>query len=332
LEYLTLKAGMKFWMQSGAREERVPLAGTLAHQALLYGTVEEFVRPAASLVREGADRGEPTLVAVRERNLRALREELGADAGEAELLSTRSWYENPARTRAKAAAWVAGRAGAGRVRLIGEPPWPLSSEAGVREWARHEAVTNVEMAGLPVTLICPYSREELPPKVLDHAVRTHPELCGGDGVSASPEFTDPHAFCSSLGGEAPRQGSPLAQMEFGPGDLGRLRRLVELEGGLAGLHRTRLSDLVVAVNEVATNAMLHGGAPAVLRIWREAAELVCEVQDAGPGIDDPLAGQLRPDPRSIGGRGLWITRMIADATEIGSGPEGTTVAIHTSLH
>ena len=100
---------------------------------------------------------------------------------------------------------------------------------------------------------------------------------------------------------------------------------------MAGLDRERLIGLVVAVNEVATNALVHGAHPARMRIWQDATELVCEVSDTGDGVGDPLAGQLQPGTAATGGFGLWITRMTADATEIASGPQGTTVSIHTSL-
>ena len=307
---------------------------TLQHQALLYSSQDEFVDAALPFVRKGVEAGEAVLLAVRERNVAALREELGRGAGEGDvrLLSVAEWYENPARTRAKFGAWVSRRAGADHVRLIGEPPWPLGSEAGVREWARHEAVINIAMADLPLTFLCPYNTSELPDEVLEHAIRTHPEVVEGGEERPSQAYDDPHQFCRKhAGSELGHLGAPSAELEIRRTRLNELRRLVELEGRVAGLGRERLKNLIVAVNEVATNALVHGARPARLRIWQDRSELVCEVTDAGGGMSDPLAGQLQPSGDSPGGFGLWITRMTADATEIISGADGTTVNIHTAL-
>ena len=60
-------------------------APALAHQALLYSSRDEFVDATLPFVRAGAEAGEAVLVAVRERNLEALRAELGEDAGGSEV-------------------------------------------------------------------------------------------------------------------------------------------------------------------------------------------------------------------------------------------------------
>ena len=43
------------------------------------------------------------------------------------------------------------------------------------------------------------------------------------------------------------------------------------------------------------------------------------MSDSGAGIEDPLAGQLIPPLEGIGGRGIWLARMLSDAVEIRSG-------------
>ena len=75
--------------------------------------------------------------------------------------------------------------------------------------------------------------------------------------------------------------------------------------------------------------MVHGRPPATLRIWQGSGELICEVSDAGDGIKDVLAGQLTPPPNRIGGRGIWLARMLCDAVEIRNGV-GCTVSIHAA--
>jgi hypothetical protein len=43
--------------------------------------------------------------------------------------------------------------------------------------------------------------------------------------------------------------------------------------------------LVLAVDEVATNSLRHGGGRGTLRIWRDADAVVCEVRDAAAGCE-----------------------------------------------
>jgi anti-sigma regulatory factor (Ser/Thr protein kinase) len=53
------------------------------------------------------------------------------------------------------------------------------------------------------------------------------------------------------------------------------------------------------------------------------------VSDAGEGISDVLAGQFTPPTAGVGGRGLWLTRLVCDAVEIRN-EEGCTVSIHAT--
>lgn len=132
---------------------------------------------------------------------------------------------------------------------------------------------------------------------------------------------------ASAGEGSPHTDEPLVEVEFGLADLADLRRTVTTRAKGAGLPESRADELALAVNEVATNAIVHGRPPTRLRIWARARELVCEVADAGPGIRDPRAGRQRPPVDSLGGRGLWLARRLCDALEIRNGT-GCTVTMH----
>jgi serine/threonine-protein kinase RsbW len=118
----------------------------------------------------------------------------------------------------------------------------------------------------------------------------------------------------------------LVSFEFNLADLGRIRRAVTEVAVAAGLPGSRADDLAFAVNEIASNAIVHGRPPARLRIWLADGELTYEVSDAGDGIKDPRVGQVRPPPGAIGGRGIWLSRQICDRVEIGNGI-GCTVSL-----
>lgn len=104
-----------------------------------------------------------------------------------------------------------------------------------------------------------------------------------------------------------------------------LRHAVAARAGAAGLSGDRLGDFVVAVNELLTNAVRHGGGTGRLTLRTDGDDVVCEVLDRGGGLD-PVRPH-RPAPDEPGGRGLWLVRELTDTCAITSGPGGTAVRI-----
>jgi anti-sigma regulatory factor (Ser/Thr protein kinase) len=297
------------------------------HSALLYGSDDEFVRVATPFIEQGIAAEQPVLVAVPTPKVELLRSALGGGVDGVSLLPAEEWFETSARTREKLARWGRERETA-RARVIGEPPWATGSEAQVRDWARHEAVTNIAFEGMGVDFICAYDERVLPVEILEHALHTHPALAGPGGHSASDRYEEPDEFCRRLDSRIGTiDGEPAAMLDVDLGELRRVRRLVSSMAGAVGIPGVRAEGLVLAVNEIAGNAVVHGSPPATLRIWSRDSEIVCEVSDHGAGIDDPFAGQFIPPLGGIGGRGIWLARMLCDAVEIRNG-DGCTVSIH----
>ncbi|TDD14761.1 ATP-binding protein [Nonomuraea diastatica] len=118
----------------------------------------------------------------------------------------------------------------------------------------------------------------------------------------------------------------LLRVSFARGHITGLRRTVTEHAAGEGLAGGRLEDFVLAVNEVTTNAVVHGGGHGRLRLWTQDGRLWCEVADDGPGLPPGWVGDTRP-PRGFEfqGRGLWLTRMVCEQLMIVSGPRGTTV-------
>jgi anti-sigma regulatory factor (Ser/Thr protein kinase) len=300
------------------------------HSGLIYGSDDAFLDVALPFIEEGVAAGEPALVAVRAANIENLRDALGREPEGVTLLSTEEWYETSARSRDKFMRWANERVDAGRVRLIGEPPWAVDNDAQVRDWARYESVVNVAFERLPVSFVCAFDARRLPPEIVEHARRTHPEIVGPHGSSPSEAYESPRMFCRGLDTRVHRpKAEPSVLLDFNLADLHRVRRTVATMAVRSGLSGSRADELALAVNEIASNAVVHGRPPATLRIWHGEGELICEVSDAGDGIKDALAGQLTPPPDGIGGRGIWLTRMLSDAVEIRNGV-GCTVSIHAA--
>src|SRR3982751_2820341 len=93
-----------------------------------------------------------------------------------------------------------------------------------------------------------------------------------------------------------------------------------------GLRGPRLEAFVLAVNEIMTNAVRHGGGCGRIRLWRTTAGLGCEISDAGPGAPpERFNGHRLPPTTATGGRGLWLARHLCDTFGVDSGGTGTTV-------
>jgi anti-sigma regulatory factor (Ser/Thr protein kinase) len=118
---------------------------------------------------------------------------------------------------------------------------------------------------------------------------------------------------------------------FGFDSLGEVRSLVLREAMTAGLGEMRAAEVVVAVNEVASNSVRHAGGEGVLKMWRTTDCFICEVSDDGL-IDEPLVGRYRPAEDAVGGRGLWMVNQLCELVQMRSFARGSTVRMHMRRH
>jgi anti-sigma regulatory factor (Ser/Thr protein kinase) len=108
-------------------------------------------------------------------------------------------------------------------------------------------------------------------------------------------LTEPAA---GVGRAAPASAQALLlDQEFDSGTLYALRAAVQAHAGQAGLSEDRTGEVVLAIHELAANAIAHGAGHGRLRMWERAGALSCEIVDAGPG------GAGRPTVPSPGGAG-----------------------------
>jgi anti-anti-sigma factor len=132
-----------------------------------------------------------------------------------------------------------------------------------------------------------------------------------------------------------RQPPPVLDQAFDNDSLYALRAAVAAHASQAGLAEGRIGDLVLAVHELAANAVRHGAGRGRLRIWDTGGMLRCEVADDGAAqsaAGDAAAGAVNPAPWRTGpGRGLWLVRRVADETSVQSGPSGTVAAVSFTL-
>jgi anti-sigma regulatory factor (Ser/Thr protein kinase) len=132
-------------------------------------------------------------------------------------------------------------------------------------------------------------------------------------------------------GALPPPSTKPEELTFTLQELGALRRLVLREATDASLALDRAHDLVLAVNELATNSVRHGGGEGTARMWVEEDTLVCEVLDEGHIPESHYIGLTPPPPEQQTGRGLWVVHQLCDLVQIRSTPAGSVVRVHMNL-
>jgi serine/threonine-protein kinase RsbW len=130
----------------------------------------------------------------------------------------------------------------------------------------------------------------------------------------------------------PIDALPLLSEPFDRGQVTRLRHTLASCVERAGLAGQRLDDFVLAVNELITNAVRHGGGQGHVTLWNTGDMVLCEVSDDGRGIGaERLANHDRPAPDTAGGWGLWLADQLSDSMIVTTGPAGTSVRIGAML-
>jgi anti-sigma regulatory factor (Ser/Thr protein kinase) len=143
---------------------------------------------------------------------------------------------------------------------------------------------------------------------------------------------------------------PILDLAFDTDTLHALRAEVRTYARQAGLPDRRAGDVVLAVHELAANAVRHGAGSGRLRIWNLAGTLHCQVDDSGP-----LASRDPAGPRAVSagresaemgrasgrtvmnswrarpGHGLWVARQVADQIQVLSDPRGTHATVTFDL-
>src|SRR6266480_3568746 len=125
----------------------------------------------------------------------------------------------------------------------------------------------------------------------------------------------------------PRAPAPYA-VRFSADDLRQVRRAVAEWAAQAGLPEERAADFLIAVNEIATNAIRHGSPLAWLDLQIGGGTTAqAEVRDSGHWPPGPADG-LDLDGA---GMGLRLVRRVCDDVVIRRGADGTTVILRMGL-
>jgi anti-sigma regulatory factor (Ser/Thr protein kinase) len=298
------------------------------HEAMLYSDPETFVAGAAPFIRDAVAAGEPIMVAIGAEKIDLLRSRLGEDAEQVVFADMAQVGANPARIIPAWQEFVDTHSGGGRpMRGIGEPIWADRSPAELVECQCHEALLNIAFADAPAFhLLCPYDTAQLDDEVIAEAERSHPFVGGTPSGAYRGHEAVPH-FASPL----PEPPAAATEHAITLKSLPDLRALTAAEAERNGLGRRRVHDLVLAVHEIATNTLRHGGGSGVLLIWGEPDAIICEVRDRGRIARQPLVGRIRPALDQTGGWGLWLANQLCDLVQLRELPDGSVVRLHQRL-
>lgn len=301
-------------MDSGA-------TGVVDHLAVPYSGVEELAARLEPALSGALAAGDPVLAVLADAERDAVSALLGSDAARVDFADPARVHAVPAFTVAVRWARLARQAVAGRVLVIGQHL--TLPDVGAEHWARLDLAIDVAIEGLPITVLCACPDT-------DPAIgRTHPQLLTADGPRPGPGYRPPpEALVEYPPPPPPDLGPADAELAFRMADLPTVRRRVAAAGASAGLDDDRVDDLVLAVNELATNSVEHGPGSARLRLWASPGSVVAEVTDRGR-MNVPFPGLVRPPSTGARGRGLWLASELTDVLQVWSDDDGTVIRVHT---
>lgn len=140
-----------------------------------------------------------------------------------------------------------------------------------------------------------------------------------------PFPTDGAAQADGATPAAAPNGDVALDQPFDVDGLYSLRAAVAAHAAALGAGDEVVEELVMVANELASNAIRHGGGTGRLRLWRAGELIHCEVSDTGPGLDEGELARERVPITAYGGRGLWVVRQMSHKVDVRTGPQGATI-------
>ncbi len=310
-------------------ETRVSSPTRLEHRAVFYSGLPDLQQLVRSQVQAATDRGEPVALIVEPEAQREVRARFGAAGGIMILpppeAAVRGSGQTVATHLARELRELTGLTG--RVSFVMQHDPRLDGTDGAY-WTELDAAVNVALADLPITMTCLFPAIAMQPEI-ERSVRcNHPQLIESGLPLTNPDHLPPAEVIATAPAPPLQPLGPAQQrLVVTPWQLHAVRAAVADVARRVSLDENRAEDLVLAVNEVATNAVEYGQGDAELLLWASLDGLICEVHNAGR-LNDPLPGLQPPHPGDPRGRGIWIARQLCDLLHVWSDAAGTHVRIH----
>ncbi len=302
--------------------------GAFRHRAVCYSSTRDLLDALVPVLRSALDRGEPVWAALDEPTANALQSRLGAAGADVLLVEQADLHGWSGQTAAaRCAMQLRERTADGHpLTVVIQHTATFDGPSGAY-WGELDAAFNVALPGLPITMVCAFPAQARP-RVLDRMYATHPELLA-DRVTGNPRYREQGpAHAANLSAAAPPLGPATGTLDFGAGlaGLAELRRQTERYANVAGLDRQTADDLVLAVDELASNSIEHGAGRGTATFWVQPGQVIAEVHDAGR-LTEPFPGLRPPDPHQLRGRGIWLSRQLCATVHLWTAADGTRVRV-----
>jgi anti-sigma regulatory factor (Ser/Thr protein kinase) len=294
----------------------------LAHHGLLHPPSADVTDILTPLIAERLARREPVLAALPPTIAAQLHNRLPTASG-LHTTDVGGLYRHPGRVLGHYLGWLADTRPDGAATIVAAPQLDNDNPHRAALWMHVDALITQALAARDLTLVCAYPNDPATAAAVRHA---HPNLLNG-AATANPDHLPADQFLASHPLPPPSElGQPDAiHVLDHPRQLAELRQVVGSHAARAGLAISRCEDLVLAVSEVASNALEHGVAPAGVYLWVTSTSVICQISDNGH-FTQPLAGLLPPHRQQGRARGLWMAHQLCD--ELYRWPHPTTIRLH----
>jgi len=300
-----------------------------AHVGALYSSDEQLRDLLSPYLADALRRREHLLVVISAAAERVLRDALGGDADRIQWGGAGLAYNRLGRMFASFGDYLGERYRAGLpTRVVGEPASDISHDR-LSQYLRYVSMACEVYGRYESPMLFLWDERRYPPEVLAHVRAVHPRLLGGGGMTINTEYREPIDYLTANATSAPAAPVDLdldVHLESADG-LAELRRRLRSWGATTELSDGDTDDIVIAVDEIATNSLEHGQPPARVRGWSTADAVFVRVDDHGRTGIPATTGYVRPPTNARRGRGIWMARHLADVLTTHNSPAGTTVAM-----
>jgi hypothetical protein len=236
-------------------------------------------------------------------------------------------FANPARIIPAVKQFVAAHAGA-PIRGVGEPIWAGRRAAEIVEAQFHEALMDIALAAdAPLWVLCPYNISELDAPTIDEAYRSHATAVHAQASITSSAYGGAVHAAAAFGASLPEPQAVIDTVAVRRTDPDETAAAVLRFATGAGLPARRAVRLAAAVDAISAAAARQIEQEVSIRLWGDADEVVCEVNDQAV-ITDVLVGRsgsLRNEPHD---RAIATANELCDLVQVRSNADGTTVRLH----
>jgi anti-sigma regulatory factor (Ser/Thr protein kinase) len=309
-----------------------------AHTALIIGSDEDLRTGLVPQLRRSLGSGERVMMVVSEHTATVIRTELGPMSAGLEWGDQSAFYRRLGMAFEAFRRHLAQRHAAGsRVHVIAEPDLIRGHTVDtpvdrVAAYLSYEAMCNQVYAPYGSAVTCIWNRRHHTASILDGVRQVHNYALTASGRVPNLDYIRPVDYLAGAGHSASQTLPPHRDIELHLVNGGQLHLLHAVVRPWAAEHRfdaRAADDVILAVSEVTTNGLVHGAVPVHVCGWHRGDTLIVQVDDAGGRPIPPTAGFCPPrEDSSVGGRGLWLARQLADVVTVHTTAGRSTVRLY----